>query len=166
MPLQPLALNPPPLPSVSLQGRGGTLLLPSVAHDHPPLLPDLRLQQGVPPLMPSNMPAPLAQISALPLPQGGPRLQNSAVIPPPLISALLLQLDVIPLQPSAVRDATTPPPLSLSIQGRGGSPPPTSAVHAHAPLLSALLPQKVDPPLQPSAVNPPPLPQLLALPLQ
>ena len=89
--LQPLALNPPPPPSVSLKGRGGPLLLPSVAHAHSPLLPALRLRQGVRPLLPSNVPAPLAHISALSLQQGGPRLQTSAVIPPPLISVLLLQ---------------------------------------------------------------------------
>ena len=59
-----------------------------------------------------------------------------------------------------------PPPLSVSIQGRGGPPPPLSALRAHAPLLSALLPQQVEPPLQPSAVNPPPLPQILASTLQ
>ena len=70
------------------------------------------------------------------------------------------------LQLSAVCDAPTPPPLSVSIQGRGGPPPPISAVRAHAPLLSALYPQRVEPPLQPSVVNPPPLPQILAFPLQ
>ena len=79
---------------------------------------------------------------------------------------MLLHQDVLPLQPSAVRDAPTPPQLSVSIQGRGGPPPPTSAVRAHAPLLSALHPQIVEPPLQSSVVNPPPLPQILALPLQ
>ena len=39
LPLHPLALNPPPPPSVSLQGQGGPLLLPSVAHARAPLLP-------------------------------------------------------------------------------------------------------------------------------
>ena len=112
------------------------------------------------------MPYPLAQISALTLQQGGPRIQTSVVTPPPLISALILHQDVLPLQPSAVRDAPTPPPLSVSIQGRGGPPPPTSAVRAHVPLLSALHHQRVEPPLQPSVVNPPPLPQILAFPLQ
>ena len=91
LPLQPLALNPPHPPTVSLKGRGDPLLLPSVAHAHSPLLPALRLQQSVHHLLPSNVPAPIAQISALSLQQGGPRLQTSAVIPPPLISALLLQ---------------------------------------------------------------------------
>ena len=43
LPLQLLALNPPPPPSVLLQGRDGHLLLPSVAHAHAPLLPALRL---------------------------------------------------------------------------------------------------------------------------
>ena len=111
------------------------------------------------------MPVPLDQSSALPLQQGDPRLQTSAVIPPPLISALLLHRDVLPLQSSAVRDASTPPPLSVSIQGLGGPPPPTSAVRAHDPLLSTLLPQRVKPPLQPSVINPPPLPHILAFPL-
>ena len=132
LPLQPLSLNPPPPPSVSLQGRGGPLLLPSVAHAHSPLLRSLRLQQGVPPILPSNVPAPLAHISALPIQQVWYRLHTSAVIPPPLISASLLHRYVLPLQPSAVRDAPTPPPLSVSIQGRGKPPPPTSAVHAHS----------------------------------
>ena len=112
------------------------------------------------------MPDPIAQIPALPLQQGKPRLQNSAVNTPPPISALLLQRYVLPLQPSAIRDAPTLPPLSLSIQGRGGSPPPNSAVRAHAPLFSALLPQQVEPPLQPSAVSHPPLPKILDFPLQ
>ena len=61
LPLQTLAQNPHPPPSVSLKGRGGPLLLPSVAHAHSPLLPALRLRQGMPPLLPSNVPAPLAQ---------------------------------------------------------------------------------------------------------
>ena len=63
-------------------------------------------------------------------------------------------------------DATTLPPISVSIQGRGRPPHPTSAVHSRAPLLSALLHQQVEPLLQPSAVNPPPLPHILAFPLQ
>ena len=91
LPLQPLALNHPPPPSVSLKGRGVPLLLPTVAHAHSTLLPALRLRQGVHPLLPPNVPAPLSQISALSLQQGGPRLQNSDVIPPPLTSALLLK---------------------------------------------------------------------------
>ena len=85
LPLQPLALNPPHPPSVSLKGRGGPPLLPSVTHDHSPLLPVLRLQQGVPPILTSNVSAPLYRISALPLQRGGHRLQTSAVNPPPLI---------------------------------------------------------------------------------
>ena len=81
------SLNPPPPPSTLLQGRGGPLLLPSVAHSHSPLLPDLRLQQGVPHLLNSNVPATLSHISALPLQQGRPCLQTSAVNPPsPIIS--------------------------------------------------------------------------------
>ena len=118
LPLQPLALNPPPPPSVSLKGQGGPLLLPSVAHAHSPLLRSLRLWQGVPPLLPSNVPAPLAQISALPLQQGGPCLQPSDVSPPPHNSALIFQRDVIPIKPSSVRAAGPPgpPPLSVSFQ--------------------------------------------------
>ena len=65
--LQPLSLNPPPTFSVSLQGQGRPLLLPSVTYAHYPLLPDLRLRQGVPPVPSSNVPAPLAHISALPI---------------------------------------------------------------------------------------------------
>ena len=118
----------------------------------------------MPPLMPTNVPAPIAQLSALPLRQGRPRLQLSAANPPPQISDLLLQQDVLPLHPSAVRAAT--PPLSVPLQGQGGPTPPASAACAHAPLFSALLTQRVKPPLQPSAVNPPPLPQISALPLQ
>ena len=91
LPLQPLALSPPPPLSVLLQGQDGPLIISSVAHARSPLLPALRLRQGVPPLLPSNVPAPLAQISALSFQQGGPRLQTSAVIPPPPISALFLQ---------------------------------------------------------------------------
>ena len=41
--LQPLALNTPPQPSVTLQGRGGLLFLPSVVHAHAPLILALRL---------------------------------------------------------------------------------------------------------------------------
>ena len=93
--LQPLAQNHHPLPSVLLQGEGGTLLLPSVAHAHPRLIPRLRLWQGVPPLLSSNVIAPLAHISALPLQQGGPRLQTSALNYPPLISAFLVQQYVL-----------------------------------------------------------------------
>ena len=111
------------------------------------------------------MHAPLAQNSALTLQRGGPRLHTSAINTPPTISALLLQRDMLPLQNSAIRAAASPPLIYVSIQGRGGPPPPPSAMRAHAPLLSVLLPQRVEPPLQPSAVNPPPLPQILTLPL-
>ena len=52
LPIQPLSLNPPPSSYVLLQGRGGPLLLPSVAHAYSRLIPSLRLRQGVPPLMP------------------------------------------------------------------------------------------------------------------
>ena len=43
LPLQHLALNPPPPPSVLIQGRGVPLLLPSVVYAHSPLIPALRL---------------------------------------------------------------------------------------------------------------------------
>ena len=40
----------------------------------------------MPPLLPSNLPAPLAHVSALPLQQVGPHLQTSAVnTPPPIL---------------------------------------------------------------------------------
>ena len=55
--------------------------------------------------------------------------------------------------------------LAVSLQGRGGPPPPTSAVRAYAPLISDLLPQRFEPHLQPSNV-PASLPQIPALPLQ
>ena len=95
---------------------------------------------------------------------------------------------MLPLQPLDARDP--PPPISVSLQGRGETPLLPSTVHAYValisalilrqgvplrhpsakpaplPLISALLPQRVEPPLQPSAVNAPPLPQLSALPLQ
>ena len=64
------------------------------------------------------------------------------------------------------RYAPLPPPLSISLQGRGGPPPQFLAVRNHASLLSAFIPQQVDPPLQPSSINFPSLPQLLSLPLQ
>ena len=118
------------------------------------------------------MPAPLAHISALSLQQGEPRLQTSAVIPPPPISALLLQQKLIALQPSAMRDAllqpsainspplpqilafplqrdvpplqplsacAPPPPISVSLQGRGEAPLLPSTLRDYVPLLSALL---------------------------
>ena len=122
LPIQYVTLNPPPPPSVSLQGKGRPHVLPSVAHAHAPLLPALRLIQCVPPLLPSNMPATLAQLSALPLQLGGIRLQTSSVNPLLPISALLLQQEVLPLQSSSVRADPRPPSLSVSIQGRGGSP--------------------------------------------
>ena len=65
-PLQTLALNPLPPLSVLLQGRGRPILIPSVAHVHVPFIYALRLQQGVPPLLPSHVPAPLPHLSALP----------------------------------------------------------------------------------------------------
>ena len=114
------------------------------------------------PLLTSNVPYPLDQISALPLQQGGTNLQTSAINPPPQISDLINQQDVLPLQPSAMRDAVPYPPLSVSIQGRDGPPPPPSDVRAHAPLISALIPQRVKPPFQPSSVNPPIISKMLA----
>ena len=113
LPLHPLALNPHPLPSVSLKGQGGPLLLPLVVHAHSPLLTALSLLQVVPPILPSNVPAPLDQISVLSLQQGGPSFQNLAVIPPPPISALLLQQYLLAIQPSAMCVAPTPLPLSV-----------------------------------------------------
>ena len=59
LPLHTLVLNPPPPPSVSFQGRGGPLLLPSVTHAHAPLFPALHLWQGMPTLLPSNVTTPL-----------------------------------------------------------------------------------------------------------
>ena len=164
LPLQPLSLNPPPPLSASLQGRGRPLLLISFAHTHATLILALCLRQGVPPLLPTIVPAPLAQISASPLWQGGPSLQPSAVNTPSQISSLLIQQDVLHLNTSAVRDA--PPLISFYLQGLGRPPPPPSDVHAHDPLLSVLLHQRVKPSLHPSAVNPPPFPQILAFPLQ
>ena len=122
LPLEYLDLNTPPLPSVLLQGRGGLHLLPSVAHDHAPLLHALRLRQGVPPLITLNVPAPLAQLAAFPLQRGGRCLQTSAVNPPPTISALLLQRDLLPLQISSVCATAAPPLLSVLIQVQGGPP--------------------------------------------
>ena len=43
LPLQRLALNPPPPPSVLFQVKYGTLLIPSVVHAHYLLLPALIL---------------------------------------------------------------------------------------------------------------------------
>ena len=68
------------------------------------------------PILPSNVHAPLAQILALRLQRGGPRLQTSATNPPPPISAMLIQLDVLHIQPLAMRAAAAPPLLSLLIQ--------------------------------------------------
>ena len=99
--LYPLSINLPPPPSILLQGLGGTLLLPSVTQYHTHLLPVLRLQQVVPPLMHANVPAPLDQLSDLPLQLGGPGLQTSSVNPPPPISALLLQQELLNLRTSA-----------------------------------------------------------------
>ena len=103
-PLQSLAVNPPPPLSVLLQERDGPFLLTSTAHAHTPLLLDFCLRKCVPICQLSDDPAPLAQISALPLQRGRPPLQSSAVNPPPLphLSALPLQQDVPTLQPLAV----------------------------------------------------------------
>ena len=120
----------------------------------------------MPLILPSNVPDPLAHISALYLQQGGPRLQNSAVNTTPPISALSLQLYVLTLNSSDVSAAAHTPPLSVLIQGWFRLPPPPSAVRTYAPLLSDFIPQQVEPPLKPSAVNPPPLPRILAFPLQ
>ena len=164
--IHPLALNTLPPLSTSLQGRCRPLLLPSVAHDHAPLLPALRLQQGVTPIHPSNVPAPLAHISAYPLQLFRPHLHPSAVNPPPHISALLPQRDILPLHPSVLCAVPTPPPLSVLLQGQGGPPLPPSAVHACTPILLALIPQLVEHPIHTLAVNTPPLTHLSALPPQ
>ena len=168
MPLQPLAQNPPPLISVFLQGQGGPLRLPSVAHAHDSVLPALSIWQGVLPILTSNVPAPLDHISSFPLQPGGPCLQPSPVNPPPQISALIFQLDVLHLHHSVVRasDDPDPPPLSVLLQGQGRPPHPPSDVRTDASLLPVLFPQQVESTVQPSAVVPPPLLQLLALPLQ
>ena len=50
--IQSLVLNPPPPLSVSFQGQGEHLILPSVAHDNATLLPVLSLCKVVPPLLP------------------------------------------------------------------------------------------------------------------
>ena len=105
LPLQPSALNPPPPTSISLQGKCQPLLLPSVYHEHSTLLPEFLIQQGVPPLLPSNVTASLAQISDFPLQQGGPCIQTSALNPPPPISAMLIQQDMLPFQPSSLSRA-------------------------------------------------------------
>ena len=115
MNLQTLALNPPHPLSVSLQGRGGPLLITSVAHAYAPLIPALRLLHGVPHILHSNMPATIDKISDLPLQRGGPCIQTSDVNHPPPISALLLQRDMIPIHPSAVHDAAADPPPTLYI---------------------------------------------------
>ena len=70
-----------------------------------PLLSALIPQISDPPLQPSNVPAPLTQISALPLQQGVPTLQPlSACDTPPLIYVLLQRRCKLPLRPSTVRD--------------------------------------------------------------
>ena len=91
--------------------------------------------------MPSNAPAPLAQLLALPIQQGGTCLQTSAVNLPPPISALLIQRDVLPLQTSVVGAAAPPHWLYFLIQGQWGPPPPPSAMRAHNPLLSTFIHQ-------------------------
>ena len=84
-------------------------------HSHTPLFSDLLPQQVEPPLQPSTAnPLPLTQISALPL-----------------------QLDVLPLQPLAV--CAHPHPLSVFLQWRGKPPLLPSTLRAYVPLLSTLL---------------------------
>ena len=85
LPLHHLAINPHRPLSALLQGQCGTLIIPPVAHAHATLLTALRLRQGVPPLLPTKVPAPLAHISALPLRRGRPRLQTSEINPTPRI---------------------------------------------------------------------------------
>ena len=76
-----------------------------------PLISALLIWKGVPLCQPLADPAPLTQISALPL-----------------------QLGVPPLNPLAVHDPP-PPPLSVLLQGIGISPLLHSAVRAYAPLI-------------------------------
>ena len=135
----------------------------TVVHAHDPLLTAFLLRKGVPPLLPTNVTAPLAQLSNLLLQQGGPYIQPSNTNPSPKISALILQRYMLPLQPSAVRYVS--PLISVLLQGHGVLPPAPSDVCAHAHLLSASLTQRVKIPIQPSALNNLPFPQILALPL-
>ena len=66
-------------------------------------------------------------------------LQPSAVNSPPLpqILAFPLQRDVPPLQP--LTTCAPPPPLSVSLQGRGEAPLLPSTLSTYVPLLSTLL---------------------------
>ena len=66
----------------------------------------------MPPLLTSNVTAPLAHLPDLHLQQGGHRLQTSAVNPPTPISALLHQRFDPLLQPSNV---PAPMPLILAL---------------------------------------------------
>ena len=111
-PLQTLfACAPPPLLSVLLQGRVKTPLLPSTMHVYVPLISALLLRKVMPLHQPSSEPAPLPRISAFPPQQGVP-----------------------PLYPLAVRDYL-PPPLSVSLQWLGVPPLLPSDVCAYARLL-------------------------------
>ena len=78
-------------------------------------------------------------LSALLPQQVEPTLQPSAVNPHPLpqILAFPLQRDVPPLHPLSV--CAPPPPLSVSLQGRGEPPLLPLTLRAYVPLLSALL---------------------------
>ena len=67
-PLQPLsACDPPPLLSILLQGRIEPPLIPSNVRAYVPLLSTFFLWKGVPLCYPSAEPSPLPQFSALPL---------------------------------------------------------------------------------------------------
>ena len=66
--LHPLSIcDPPPLLSVLLQGRGKAPIPPSTVHTYVPLISALLLWQGVPLRHTSADPAPLPQLSALPI---------------------------------------------------------------------------------------------------
>ena len=79
-----------------------------------------------------------------------PPLQPSAVNPLPLPQILdfLLQQDVPPFQPLSV--CAPPPPLSVSLQGRGKLPLLPSTVRNYVTLISDLILWQVVPLRQPS----------------
>ena len=75
-------------------------------------------------------------------------LQPSTVhVLPPHPLSFILQQCAPPLQILVINTPSTP--LVISLQGRGGIPPPPSVVCSYATLLSSFLPQKFDTPLQP-----------------
>ena len=74
--------------------------------DYVPLIYALLIWKGVTIHNPSADPAPLTQLSALPLQRGVPPLKSLAVRnpPPPPLFLLLQGIGVSPLLPSVVRD--------------------------------------------------------------